>query len=463
MVLVGLFVFVTTLPVNDVDVFWHAVIGRELRSGVPFTELGADWAWFQPADPWRTSQWASESMLSVLVDRFGWISSVALKSFAAGIIGASVALVVRSRLDAWPSAVLTLVTLFTLATFIEDRPNLVSMALTVWVGHSASLVLERSACPSWWWAPVAALWSNFHGGWVVLPAALTLATIARAVSDRIGGGGWWPRSSQVRSVSTLAVVTAAGCVNPLGIASLTLPFSFRSFTEHLTEWQPTTLWTGYGVGLAILFAVLATSWARSRPVPLHELAYSLPVAAAGLQVGRNIPIAALLLTPVVATAISRLVPIKSAPRVLGGERTALQWLLAGISVTFAGLTVLRLMGMNPLATSSPLDAAAVLPRTGGQVVLNEYNASGVLVEFGPPGTVLAVDGRADRFPPEYIEAHDDLVSMRPGWERSLDELDPDAAVLLTERPLVEGLRRLRNWTVVLVDDDYTVLRAPSAP
>jgi len=70
--------WVATTPVNDLDSYWHVQIGREILERHTFTGLGQQWLGV-PRGDWRTSQWLSEVLMYLSVDRLGWIALPVLR------------------------------------------------------------------------------------------------------------------------------------------------------------------------------------------------------------------------------------------------------------------------------------------------------------------------------------------------------------------------------------------------
>jgi hypothetical protein len=89
-------------------------------------------------------------------------------------------------------------------------------------------------------------------------------------------------------------------------------------------------------------------------------------------------------------------------------------------------------------------------------VLNEYNAAGPLLIDGSDAVALAIDGRADRFAPEWVVRIEDAHAARRDVEQTLVQVDPDAVVTAEDSPLSRLLRE-RGWSVDRVDGDWELL------
>ncbi len=447
-------VYLLLEPIKDIDSYWHVVLGREILRSSSLQGLGTSWAWYEPVDPWRTSQWGSEVAMAAMVDTVGWTSLVAAKVAAGAVAAALVAVTVRRRCSPRMTALITVLVLAAVTTYFQDRPGAVSLMLLVAVGATVDGQLRRGTLPPWWWAPIMVLWANLHGAWIVAIAAQLYAGILGGARHQWTGREW--RSFAVR----MGGITAAGLLNPLTWRSLTLPFEFSGRTAHIIEWRPTTFVGVSGAAAVLLLVLLATTWARTGGrVPRSELAFAFPWLVFALTAERNLPVSVLILTPLLAARANEALGWASPPRRHREQRYVAAAMAALATIALLALP-LRLASIDPLANTTPLGIAEYLQAQPDPLVLNEYNAAGPLVAFGPPGIVLTIDGRADRYPAEYVERHQGALRMQPGWRAFIDEVGPDYVVAYREAPVVEGLQEILGWRVALEDDPFLLLVAP---
>jgi len=167
-----------------------------------------------------------------------------------------------------------------LVEFAADRPGIVSfLGAAVFI---CLLELRRG-----WWAlpPLALLWANCHGGfvmgWIVLAAYCAESLILRR--DR----RLWP-------IAALAIAISGINPNGFGVVSTILAYRQSALTANLIEWRPPRLWgEPYNFDL-LLYAsalVLILSWKKVRPA--HWLLFAA-FAAASLTAFRNTPLIAFL-------------------------------------------------------------------------------------------------------------------------------------------------------------------------
>jgi hypothetical protein len=439
-------------PIVDVDAFWHVVIGDEIRATATIRNLGSDWAWFDPQTPWTTSQWLSEVGMSWLVREFGWGTLVVATAVVASIAVALLAYVIFTRATHRVGSILFAGVVLGLASTFQARPALLSLCAVLIVGHVAERLLQSGRTPRWWLAaPAAAFWANFHGLWVIAPAAVGLASVAYWIGrprDR--------RSSLVRGLVVAAVMTVAGCLTPLGFRGLVLPFEVSAAARAVSEWQPTELWSPVSFELVVVLVVLVAAWARSHPIPAGELLYAGALVGFGLIAVRNAPVATALLVPLTATRASAAFPSARTPSPKESRAVAASALiLAALGAVIVAVSLAR---VDPLAQARALDLSQKLKGQGPLVVLNDYNAAGALVAFGPSDIQLAIDGRTDRYGSEYIDEYLRAVEVRgPEWRAYVDRLDPDAAVLEADAAIVQMLQSELGWRVTAKDGEYVLL------
>jgi hypothetical protein len=357
------------------------------------------------------------------------------------------------RTRPWPTALLLLLVAPVLVSTAQERPNLGTLLLTVWLSARAAGALLDGRVPRWWEVlAVTALWANLHGGWVLVPLGFGLLAAAGAL-DRT-------RRSLVRPALILVLAGLVGaCLTPFGVRTLVLPLSFTGRTSHIAEWQRTEAFDLWTMGLLLVLGLLVVAWSRRGPRPsVADLVVVGGWAAFGMLAIRNVAPATLMILPIAAASIDRLLPRRGGPPVDRGLV-----ITAVITAATAGvaMTLWVLATTDPLTDTQPRRIAAAIAADAGSAsparVLNEYDASGVLAYFGGPGVILAVDGRADRFEPSWI---DTMLEVQRG-ERDpwpvLDDLDATHVVTEDGCALQRLLEQDGRWRTVLVDGDYALL------
>lgn len=105
----------------------------------------------------------------------------------------------------------------------------------------------------------------------------------------------------------------------------------------------------------------------------------------------------------------------------------------------------------PAWTDQRLDA---LP--AGARVLDDWN-SGPYYLWRHPELSLVMHGYGDVFTDGEIKRNADIMALNPGWDRLVEELDAEAALVEADSPLGYALTRDDQWRVVQQDDDFVFL------
>lgn len=441
-------------PITDVDSFWHVEIGNEIRSTGRIAGAGDAWAWYDPPDPWVTSQWLSEVAMSWLVDVVGWgalvAATVALSVAFVGLLAWMITIRATTRV----AATLFAGVIIPMALAFQVRPALISLVAAIPVAHYAERLLREGTVPPWWLAaPAVIVWSNLHGLWILAPAAFAWAGLLHWLGA--------PRSRLPVIAATallVAVLLGAGMLNPLGPRSLVLPFEFRDAASAVLEWQPTYLWGIAALDLVVVLLFIFVAWARTPgTVPATEVLYVLAWAAFGMAAFRNVSVAAVMLVPIAAIRASMAFP---RDRLVDSARERSILSLSVSALAIGGLLAVGFQAwrIDPLADAPALAIAQELAGRGdGGTVLNDYNVAGVLVAFGPPEVQVGIDGRTDRYGAQYIADYLDLLALRgQDWNARLADIDPDVAVLEQEAP-IRGHLESEGWRSTLADGDYVLV------
>lgn len=460
----GWVLWLAVSPVNDVDSYWHVLIGRQLLARHTLTGLGGDWLADPPAGHWLTSQWLSEAGMARLVDTFGWGGLIAVRVL---LVAALIMLVAAAVLPGRPALLATPVALATvlglgLSALAQDRPQTVSLVLLAGLGWIAARLQRGQRTPHPLLIALGCLlWAQLHPLWILAPAAFGLLALG-ALADG-------PRRNRALLRRSLLCLAAglAGVLNPHGPGAFLLPLTFRASTGVIAEWRPSNISYPAAVALSGLVLLAVLAWARfPGTAPRAPLLWVLAWAAFGTLASRNLGPALLLCAPVVADAADRTWGGRlRATQTTNGRREGL--VLAGALGLFvaAGIavTAVALSRVDPLKNAPARHIAERLAASPEPVrVLNSYNAGGALAAFGGGRVRVAVDGRADLWGGAYITRITDVTSLHAGWEATFTQFRPQALVLTKDAPLAVLLEHDGTWRVVQTDGDY-VLLLPARP
>ena len=438
-------------PVSDPDIWWHVRTGQLiLDSGVPHVE---PWAYTALGRPWVPTSWATDVVLALLRDGFGWSGIVAFKLVLSGLLLLSLGRLLF-KATGGPAAlvIFTLVTLV-VSPFFSERPQLVSLVLTVWLAHQAAAALNGRQWP-WWTLPLTYLWANLHGMWVLVPVTLVV-TMMGAVLDR---GPHW--KSRIRRSALLAIGTIAlSALTPAGPRLTYWPFVVRSAAAQISEWQPTTLTDKYGLAYLGVFLLWALAASRAKvPVAWSESLWMFALLMLGLQAGRNVAPTVILMAPVAAAALSRSFTMSSHRPLVGRVHPVVP---AGILALAAVLATWVHIGRGAVTDQVPFEIAASLKDGSHPVrVLNAYNVGGFLTGEGAPDISVSIDGRTDNYDPAFIDRYLLGTEHLVGWRDLVADLHPEAAVFKADSTMATELRHA-GWVEARRDGVWLLLRPPT--
>ncbi|MCZ3387202.1 MAG: hypothetical protein LH630_09630 [Actinomycetia bacterium] len=446
-------------PIYDInDVFWHILLGDQIRAGTPFAELGSTFSFSVENPDWRTGAWGSEFLMSWLYDLGGW--TLLVNVLRLGSIAGVTFVFWRNMVRRWPSRAVLLpyvLAMIALALTIQERPQSVSYVFIALAGvwWYRSVIDDRP--PHWLLVGLtAALWANLHGLWVLLPGVMALAFVGRLLNRGLGD------PLRVPMAAALLTSLVGGCLTPLGPSGLLLAVRIQdSATNLINERAPTTLFGWPGYVLLVAGALALYLLGRAAEATRAELLYVLAIGAFGLMAERNVTPAVLLLTPLLAMLISRALGRRAEVSVSLRERsrlTVMATVTAAIGVLSVGLTI-GIRDQGP-PDSLPVALAARLADEPAPVrLLNDYNWSGVALFYGGADLQGGADGRADYYGADFLTRYQDAVVFGHDLRPLVEDLDPTHALVPTDSATAAILQD-DGWTVVDSDEDHILLVAP---
>jgi hypothetical protein len=235
-----------------------------------------------------------------------------------------------------------------------------------------------------------------------------------------------------------------GAVGPGGPQLLTFPLhllSRHAVLRHVVEWQSPSFSNVYNLlflGLALSAVAIASrgGWEDTLPTVVF--------GAMALMALRNIPVASLVMCPVLA----RNLPISpSRPSRPSAVATVA---LAALLTLGAGMTALAFSRPAYDLQSYPVNELGWMRSHG--LLEKRLAAPDDVGNYrtwteGAHGEVF-MDDRFDMYPPSVTEATITLTGGMPGWDRVLDRYRIAAVLWPRKSPLAEILARDPRWVMV---------------
>ena len=470
----------------DGDTGWHIRTGDYILSEhrFPTSDL---FSFSRPGAEWFAWEWGSD-VLFALLHRLTGLQGVVLLSGA--LIAATSAALFRYLL--WQRVNVIVAVLAMLAAGSASsvhwlaRPHLFTYLLFVislWL-----LEADRRRPTRWIWslAPLAALWTNLHGGFVVLVVTLSVYLLGATLDAcRIGLGseGNRPDWRAVRRYACLTLAaTAATLLNPYtyrlhGHIGRYLSSDF--IRNHVEEFQSPRFRGESMVAFELVLIggllVVPRLW-RRREYAAALLVLGLAHAALGSV--RHVLLYVLAATPAVARELSEalasskngwtaaLASLGAGPVWGGRDRPWFWpplWALGAIAVT----AVLFHSGDPRWRVDFPREkfpqaalAATEEKLMGHRVFTSDQWADYLIYRYYPRIRVF-MDGRSDFYGATVGQQYLDALTAHHRWEEIFEHNGFDAVLLPSAWPLATVLKAHPGWQLDYDDGQALVLRRVS--
>ena len=435
-------------PLQDNSFLTHLATGRlMLAEGLPTTDPYSVTA---VGEPWVVQSWLA-SLLYGSVDAF------------AGPVGLRVLMALTTGLLAWLTwrlaapatslvprlAIMAAVLGIGLETWAE-RPLLFGL-----IGAALALMAAEGRIDHRWMLPMFWLWANVHGSF---PLGLVIV------------GVWWvgtrwsglPSEREGRVLLWAGIGALAAAISPLGPRVLLFPVQLLTRSETLSavaEWKSPDFSTT-PARLFLLLVVAAVVVLARRPDRRDALMTVLALGL-GLMASRNLPVASIVLVPVVARGVG---PVGSMR--VDARSPILR--LAMAAVALLGVLALSSTLQRPSYALSPypiralawLEEQDVVGQRQAVIATRDYVGNLQTLLYGPDAGVF-IDDRYDMYPTDLTE---DYVSLLrgAGWSDILDRRDVDIVLWDRGHQLAEVVEASPDWGVVFAEDRWIVAcRRPS--
>ncbi|HTS31094.1 MAG TPA: hypothetical protein VMH81_34720 [Bryobacteraceae bacterium] len=449
----------------DGDTGWHIRTGEYiLQSGhVPRVD---PFSFSRSGQPWFAWEWLADVCLAAL---HRWHGLAAVAAFSAVILCLSaVALLcwlLRRGVGLWIAVGVALATFSESSIHALARPHIFSLifiTIGLWLLDEDR---SRAGPRLWLLVPVSALWANLHAGFAAWIAILGLLVAISALEGR-----WFC----FRRYSLLAVLCAgATLLNPYGwrLHEHIVRYLGSSWIlDHVQEFQSPRFRSEnmvvFGVMLLAGVSLASRPFARKQ---WFEGTLVLVWAFAALRSARHIPIYGIAAAPLIASECagwwSRLAATRhpgSAVRVfwtlsqdLGLSRHISLWApVLGALAVLVALPQARIVDFPE--SSFPVRAVAANldwlspPGYMPRILTSDQWADYLIFRLYPHQRVF-FDGRSDFYGPAIGEDYQTLMSLAPGWRRTLDRYQFDIALLPNDWPLGDILEHTPGWRLVYRD------------
>ena len=398
-----------------------------------------------PGRGWVVQSWLASTIYGAVDDVAGLVGVRLLMGLLTFLLFAAVWRLARSVNGAVVKVGIVGLCLAVGAGEWSERPllfGLLFLALTVLAGSGG---LDPR-----WLLPIGWVWVNTHGSFPLGLVYLGVELVGRRLDGDLS-------AVEQRCLGWLAGGVALGALNPLGPRILLFPAELlqrQDILQEVIEWQAPSF-QSFGQRIFLLQVALAVVALVRRPRYRHAFVLAVFVAAALLG-QRNIPVASIVLVPLMAEAWTD----------VGGlrvhTRSGLASLLAVVGVVAVALSLTVRLGDDDLDLEA-YPVAALDHLEDHHVDLEEVRLAapdrvGNLIELRDgPGRRVFFDDRFDMFPERLSEDVLTLTHGGPGAKDVLDRYDIALVLWQRQQPLATILEGDPAWRLLYDRDERWVL------
>jgi len=265
---------------------------------------------------------------------------------------------------------------------------------------------------------------------------------------------------------------AVSFINPSGFGVVVHPFAHLfgddflfDFTREFTspDFHNPMFWPF--LAMIVISVVLSFRWSAT------NLLLAGSWTAFALYAFRNIPLYALVITPILAGAITPWWPSHRSTRLANRwkeystiERSVIGGSLSVILIVVTAFTMSRSpgSGFDFSSGSFPVQAVETVRESPpGDHVFNQFVWGGYLVYCCHPEIPVFIDGQTDYYGPELTREYDRAIRGLPGWREVFDKYDIDWVLISPDSGLAQVLAEADDWRE-RYRDDTAVVFVPSA-
>jgi hypothetical protein len=231
---------------------------------------------------------------------------------------------------------------------------------------------------------------------------------------------------------------------------------FSSPIRHvIDEWQPTTIDSiGFAAGV-LPFILVMVLLGFSKPWRWREVLLFAAMTVLSLTAGRNIPVAAIVIAPLVAQRLTTVLPSRFEVGALkNGMERAMFAALAIAGSLLVGILLARQPDVRkPSIPLRAVEVAAALPGTH-RLYCEDFAWCSWALRHANISDFI--DGRCDPFPERVWDQYTDVYEVKPRWSNILDRQSIDLVLTKRTRPLAQALHLSGGWRAIYTDSTYAL-------
>ena len=457
----------------DADVGWHIRTGEYIldHRSVPHQDL---YSFSKPSAPWFAWEWLSDVLFAVL-HRWTGLKGVVL--LAGVVIAAFPALLLRRMIWAgshpFPGILVVLFGVGAASMHFLARPHvftLLFLSLCMWMMEAERQKPRRWI---WWLVPICWLWTNLHGGFLVLVAALGVAAAGAAAEAWLSPEkNWTPAIRWAKLTAACALVSLA---NPYGWQLHAHVFEFlrSDWIKNVVQEFQSPVFRGEAMMQfeALLFIGLIAAGSLLKRKRIVEGLWILLFAYLSLSSARHVPVFVAAVSPLVAMELTAWWQAMTAGAASKSTAGILNNMANDMRGGFARFSVIPVLGVLILAlTGAPAKWPHDFPKKmfptgiisthsssifGARVFTTDQWADYLI--YRNPAQKVFVDGRSDFYGAEIGDKFLHTVNGGKEWQDVLRQYQFDWVLLPNTTALVQLLKQDSRWRTVTDDGENVLL------
>jgi len=456
----------------DSDLGRHLVIGKYIleQREIPTTDIFSHTKNGESRPPY---EWLSQIFFA-LANRILGLDGVVI--FTALVIASAFTLVYAesTRRSGLPLTTILLAILAAAAGSVHwlPRPHVFTfLFLTVWIER---LERMRSAekIPLWQFPLIMLFWANLHGGFVFGLLAWA-AYFAGWLVDYWLKKDWATIEVGKKLLIIGLLSLAASCITPDGWGNwraLLGNSSVYILSQTIETMPPDFHRSGMLPFLVLLIlSFLLTAFIGFR-LPTGHLFLLAGFAALSLLMARNIPLFAIVATPILAEFARKIldqlpvwIKIESRLAEIENSLRGFIWQAGGILaavILFSRYQAQAHSSFNQFdARVFPVAAVNWLesnPQSGN--MFNEFNWGGYLLQRLWPYQLVFIDSQTDFYGEALARDYNQLINAQNGWDAKLKKYEIDWVIVSNGAPLARAIETEYHWRVLYQDEISIILR-----
>ena len=456
----GIFYF-TLRPVVDPDFWWHLQTGKLIvqTRTIPKVDL---FSFTAGGNQWLTHEWLSELLIFKSFRIGGYGLLILIFSAIETVTFIFVYLRCPTKSKPYIAGFSVLLGALTSMPIWGVRPQMLTLLFTSFFLFLLDRFLKNEDFKTLIPLPlVTILWANLHAGFIlgivleiIFLAGYLFNIIIRRYhkKEEINIKPFWI----LFAIILISIFSAA--INPAGFRILSYPFltltdsAMQAFIRewfspdfHQTYWQPFAM---------MLLALIGIGMTGKHPISITKIMLSLIFGYGALRSLRNIPLFAVVVSPILAEQLTGLIQLKLKPQKQSNPIHLISIAAIILISVIIGQRFIQTNANQQKAEESAFPKAAadwIIENKPEGKMFNAYNFGGYLIWRLYPKYQVYIDGRADLYGKDFVTNYMDIYTSKPGWENKLADDEIHFVFIESDSILAKVLRQSPAWEILYED------------